>query len=137
MMSLRFGVLEHLPDTTKALRVIHKALKPKGGFLIKTVSCTSLLDLIARALYHFSFGKIQSPLKQMYVPGHLYYYTKSNLYRYLDQEGWNVSLVIQSDTPVEALFRSAILRNVFKKIYVLQNWTNSCYELLLACHKKQ
>jgi len=130
-----WDVIEHLPDTTQVLKSVHKALKPEGLFFIKTVSSGSLLDLIARGLYLFSFGKIQMPLKRMYVLGHLYTYNRDIFSRYLMQERWRVIRAIHADTPAEALFPPGIARVAFKRIARLQSFFDRTYELLFACRK--
>jgi 2-polyprenyl-3-methyl-5-hydroxy-6-metoxy-1,4-benzoquinol methylase len=130
-----WDVLEHLPDTTRILTILRKALRPDGTFVLKTVSRTSLLDVLARIIYWMSAGKLQAPLKQMYVPGHLYYYTQETLRRHLKQEGWRIISECQSDTPAEALFCTPIMIAAFKAISLLQKELGHCYELMVACKK--
>jgi 2-polyprenyl-3-methyl-5-hydroxy-6-metoxy-1,4-benzoquinol methylase len=130
-----WDVLEHLPDPTGALRAIAAALRPGGLFLLKTVSCRSIVDALAAAAYRATGGLAQGALRRMYVPGHLYYYTPEALARHLAENGWEVILARQADTPPQALFRSRALRAAFTVVAAVQAWTGRCYELFAACRK--
>ncbi|MBI4405795.1 MAG: class I SAM-dependent methyltransferase [Deltaproteobacteria bacterium] len=130
-----WDVLEHVSDTKRTLAAIHTALKPGGFFLFKTVSCISVIEKMAEALYRLSGGRIAGPLKRMYVSCHLYFYTPDGLKRLLEQEGWTVLHTIQTDTPPAALFRSKLMRIAFHGISALHRICNRNYELLMACRK--
>ncbi len=130
-----WDVLEHIPDTSKALKIIHNLLKEDGLLLIKTVTSISLVERLARFLYKISFGKIQGPIKRMYVRDHLYIYTEDLLRRYLLKEGWKVSLIEQSDTPPNALSTSFFMRLLLMLIFLFQKITKQSYEVFLVCRK--
>lgn len=130
-----WDVLEHVADIVSLLAALRTALKPDGLFLLKTVSCTSLVDALARSIYYISGGKIQSPLKRMYVPGHLYYFTQETLRRHLVQQGWRVILESKTDTPPAALVSPSMLRVALLGIVAAQAVTGRRYELLAACRK--
>ena len=130
-----WDVLEHLTRPREALERLYCILKPGGYLFLKTVSSTSLLDLIAQFLYRVSLGRIQSPMKHIYVPGHLYYFTQPTLSHLLDLAGWLVEAIEQTDTPAEALFRSRPLRVFVQAAFLFQRWSGRCYELMVVCRK--
>lgn len=131
-----WDIIEHLPNMTDLLGIASKILKPNGVLVMKTVSSSSIIECIARAMYYLSLGRLQSPLKRIYVPGHLYYFTHDLLTRYLVQNGWEVILQSQSDTPSSALSESRLLQFALDTVSLVQKRTDRCYELLIACRKK-
>jgi len=132
-----WDVLEHLPRPLEALRSAQRILRPGGTLLLKTATCTSLVDQLARGGYRLSFGKLQAPLKRMYVVGHLYYFTCDTLRRVLCNAGWTAKLLRQTDTPPASLSHSRPLQAAFTVLWALQRWTGRCYELMAACQRSQ
>ena len=88
---------------------------------------------MARVTYFLSGAKIDGPLKRMYVPGHIYYFETNNLKQLLQNAGFEVKLIEQSDTPARALFDNKLLAMCFKLISVLRNMFDRCYESNVVC----
>lgn len=82
-----WDVLEHLSDPLQALKALKQYLAPGGLLFLKTVSQNSIIETIGRFLYRATGGRNQSILKRLYVPGHLYYYTKDLLKQQVQQAG--------------------------------------------------
>jgi SAM-dependent methyltransferase len=132
-----WDVLEHLPDVQSALLVANKVLRPGGLVFLKTVSSFSLLERMARAIYHLSIGVVDGPLKRFLVPGHLYYFGQKNLETLLANCGFDLLRLENSDTPSRALFRSRVMTAAFDLIYFFQRATRTGYELLAVCRSRQ
>lgn len=130
-----WDVLEHLPNPRQSLLDMKAALKPNGLLLLKTVSRLSIIESCARCLYHTTARHCQGPLRRIYVPGHLYYFTPASLERLLLETGWKPVILSQDDTPARALFSSVCLRLIFGALAWVQNKAGRSYELLVACRK--
>ena len=127
-----WDLLEHLLNPKDILFRLQKIIKPDGLLIFKTVTSNSLIDRISRLINYFSFGKIQLPLKQMYVPGHLYYFTRKILFRLSSENGWQVRGCKNMDTPPSSLFRSSGLRSVYNIISHIQKFTGTTYEIAFS-----
>jgi len=130
-----WDVLEHLSDPVRALASLRRISAPGGILVLKTVSRTSIIEAMARLLYRASFGVIEAPLRRMYVPGHLYYFTSAVLHRLLAQTGWAVTCAGQADTPARALTGSPLLGAGLALAAQVQHATGRCYELFAAGRK--
>lgn len=69
-------VIEHLLDPAAAIRQLYRALAPGGVLLLQTADMAGLQALKGGASYHY------------YLPGHLSYFTRSNLSRLLLESGF-------------------------------------------------
>lgn len=130
-----WDVLEHLPDPAQALEIIRNRLSPGGMLFLKTVSSTSFIETFCRGLYRISFRQISAPLRRIYVPGHLFYYTNNALCLQLKQAKFDDVQIVSSDTPASALFSSPVMKMVYQGISDLQVFFNRGYELFAVATK--
>jgi len=70
-------VLEHLPEPGKVFKKLYDLLNPSGLLIIQTANFDGLQAKIQKDQYHY------------YLPGHLYYYSRSNLTKHLKNIGFN------------------------------------------------
>ncbi len=70
-------VLEHLPEPDKIFKKLHELLNPGGLLIIQTANFDGLQAKLQKQNYHY------------YLPGHLFYYSKSNLTDFLKKNGFN------------------------------------------------
>ncbi len=131
-----WDVIEHLPDITNAMKVLSNKLLPGGIIIIKTVSRTSITDLLARVIYAGSLHYVASPLKRMYVPGHLYYFTPRLLRKFISMFGETV-FITQTDPPPEALVAPGLMRIGLITVFFVQKVFGMTYELVAALMPKK
>ncbi|MFH1023637.1 MAG: class I SAM-dependent methyltransferase [Planctomycetota bacterium] len=130
-----WDVLEHLADPAGALAILKERLAPGGVLMIKTISREALIDRMARVIHRASLGYVSGPLRRIYVPGHLYCYTRKTLRRMLDGGGWETGRIVGADTPAMALSGSRAFRIAFGLLALLQRWSASQYELMAECRR--
>lgn len=70
-------VLEHLPEPQKVFKKLYNLLNEKGLLIIQTANFDGLQAKLQKENYHY------------YLPGHLFYYSKSNLTKHLKEYGFN------------------------------------------------
>ncbi len=131
-----WDVLEHLPDPRGALSALRTTLAEGGTLVLTTVTCTSLVDRLARTICRLTGGAVQGPMKRMYVPGHLYYFTRPTLCQTLSRAGWEPVALIAGDTPPAAVTTSVPLRLAMAALWAAQRVTGLTYELLAVCRPR-
>ena len=114
-----WDVIEHLPDMVKALKIVSERTLPGGVIIIKTVSRRSIVDFLARAVYISSLHRIVGPLRRMYVPGHLFYFTPSTLNKVLSKFG-EVLFIDYTDTPPDAPISSGFMKTGLRSMFLIQ-----------------
>lgn len=126
-----WDVIEHLPDMASALGYVARALSPGGVAVIKTVSRRSIVDFMARAVYTATLHRAAGPLKRMYVPGHLFYFTPATLERLISRFG-EALFIEHTDTPPEALVPPGLMRAGFRYVFSAQKALGMTFELIAA-----
>lgn len=126
-----WDVIEHLPDMVQAMRAVSERLTRGGVVVLKTVSRRSVVDYLARAVYTGTLHAVAGPLKRMYVPGHLYYFTPYTLRSFLAKFGETL-FIAYTDTPPDALHASAAMRTTLRGIFSIQRAFRMSYELISA-----
>jgi len=70
-------VMEHLPDPVSAVKTLSEIIRPGGLLVIQTANFQGMQAKREKSNYHY------------YLPGHLYYYSKNNLTRFLNDHGFS------------------------------------------------
>src|SRR5262249_58923543 len=74
-----WDVIEHSRDPVGLLRAARGCLAPGGVLGLATPNQRSVLDVVARALYRASGGRVTAPLEKFYVDQHFLYFTPETL----------------------------------------------------------
>lgn len=102
-------VIEHLPDPQKAFRAMKQIVRPGGMVLIQTANFLGLQARREKSNYHY------------YLPGHLFYYSVTNLRRILRENGFSKTVVFQP-TDFGLLPKLQKSRGDFKNISDYLRW---------------
>lgn len=70
-------VIEHVPEPEQVFQKLYDLLNPRGLLIIQTANFDGLQAKLFKEHYHY------------YLPGHLYYYSKTNLTRILKTYGFD------------------------------------------------
>ena len=78
-----YDLVEHLAEPCVDLRAVHRLLKPGGVLFVLTPNDDALVRTISKQLYRFTRGRFDRPMKKLYYPDHLSYFTKQSLHELL------------------------------------------------------
>lgn len=84
-----WDVIEHLPYPVDTLSKACQVLRPNGIITIVTPNVKSLIHRIAHCAYRLTFGLWKRPLAVIYIPGHLFYFSRSDLINVLHNAGFS------------------------------------------------
>ena len=96
-----WDVIEHVDHPRAIINEINRILKPGGLLVIETPNANSLIHRIAHIIYRMSFGKISYFLEKIYIPSHLYYFSKMTMGSMLQNSGFSIE---KSKVPFKSLF---------------------------------
>ncbi len=82
-----FDVLEHVVSPAVALAKMLRLLHPRGWAVLEVPSETTVFRALARTAFLASGGRISEPLRALYHPSHLTYFTPRSLTRLLERLG--------------------------------------------------
>ena len=83
-------MVEHLAEPCVDLRAVHRLLKPGGVLFVLTPNDDALVRTISKQLYRFTRGRFDRPMKKLYYPDHLSYFTKQSLHELFTRTGFEV-----------------------------------------------
>jgi 2-polyprenyl-3-methyl-5-hydroxy-6-metoxy-1,4-benzoquinol methylase len=95
-----WDVLEHFPDPSRQLQEIRRILKDDGIILMNTPNEAGLLRLLAGMIFRLSGGKISYPVRKLYHPFHLHYFTQQTLQALLGKNGFTLVELEKSHIPI-------------------------------------
>lgn len=82
-----FDVLEHMVDPARSLAKVLALLHPRGWAVIEVPSERTTFRALARAALAASAGHVSAPLRALYHPSHLSYFTPASLRTLLERLG--------------------------------------------------
>lgn len=123
-------VIEHLPDPRKTLETLHKLLKPGGVIIVATHDMNGLWPRIVGKRW-----------RHLNIPEHLYFFSKKNLNRMLEEIGFRTFRLtetatlaaVTSDTGLYAPIRLLYRYNLIKQVApLLRGWHNIARKLNIS-----
>ena len=97
-----YDLIEHLQDPCDDVRRVYSWLKPGGVLFLLTPNDDALLRRVARLAYRSSFHLLQRPIRTLYYPHHLSYFTARSLRSLFEGTGFDV---IQTETRNQEMSR--------------------------------
>lgn len=85
-----YDLVEHLADPVGDLCAVHRLLKPGGVLFVLTPNDEALVRRISKALFHLSLGRFDRPMRKLYYPDHLSYFTAQSLTELFARTGFEV-----------------------------------------------
>ena len=85
-----YDLVEHLADPVADLCAVHRLLKPGGVLFVLTPNDEALVRRISKALFHLSLGRFDRPMRKLYYPDHLSYFTARSLTELFARTGFEV-----------------------------------------------
>ncbi len=82
-----FDVLEHVVSPGDVLAKMLRLLHPNGWGVLEVPSERTIFRTVARAAFQMTAGTIAEPLRALYHPSHLTYFTPRSLMRLLERQG--------------------------------------------------
>ena len=127
-----WDVLEHLDNPSGVMNELRRILKPKGLLVIETPNVLSLTHLIAHISYKLSFGKFIYFVKKIYIPSHLFYFSKRTLVNMLRRSGF---IYDEKKIPFKSLFND--LDIIFSANRSKEKWArNNVFKFLVNLEMK-
>lgn len=88
-----YDLIEHLQDPLGDMHLTHRLLKKGGILFILTPNDDALLRKVCRVLYRASRYRFSTPLKRLYYPDHLSYFTRQSITTFLNRCGFEIVLL--------------------------------------------
>ena len=148
-----WDVIEHVPDPVEILRRLGKILRTEGRVILLSPNADSLIHRAAHFIYQCTLKSWIFPLRLIYVPGHLYYFTFTTIGKALACAGLSqVKLTKEIEIPkglfdnLDALFsankREGWTRLPFFKLAIsgmlsASRWMKRPYRMLIVAQKEK
>jgi 2-polyprenyl-3-methyl-5-hydroxy-6-metoxy-1,4-benzoquinol methylase len=85
-----YDLIEHTENPRQDLEQVFRVLKSGGVFFVLTPNDQALLRRISRVLFAASLQSFSSPMRRLYYPDHLSYFTAESLSRLLASTGFEL-----------------------------------------------
>jgi 2-polyprenyl-3-methyl-5-hydroxy-6-metoxy-1,4-benzoquinol methylase len=85
-----YDLIEHAENPRQDLEHVFRTLKPGGVFFALTPNDQALLRRISRVLFAASLHLLGDPMRRLYYPDHLSYFTAESLSRLLRSTGFEL-----------------------------------------------
>jgi 2-polyprenyl-3-methyl-5-hydroxy-6-metoxy-1,4-benzoquinol methylase len=85
-----YDLVEHLQDPIRDIRRVHSWLKPGGILFLLTPNDNALFRRLTRTAFRWSFHVAQRPMRALYYPHHLSYFTSRSLGALLEDAGFQI-----------------------------------------------
>jgi 2-polyprenyl-3-methyl-5-hydroxy-6-metoxy-1,4-benzoquinol methylase len=103
-----YDLIEHVEDPAKDLQQVFRILKSGGVFFVLTPNDQALLRRISRFLFAASFHSFSDPVRRLYYPDHLSYFTTKSLSRLLRSTGFELISLETSNQELSRVQLSAV-----------------------------
>jgi 2-polyprenyl-3-methyl-5-hydroxy-6-metoxy-1,4-benzoquinol methylase len=130
-----WDVLEHFPDPSHQLKEIFRVLKDDGIVFLNAPNEEGLLRLLAGLIFRLSGGKVVYPVRKLYHPFHLYYFTQETLGALLQRNGFNLLKLERRCIPIIKARGRLLERFVVKLLSWPGRLTHREYELWAIAKK--
>jgi 2-polyprenyl-3-methyl-5-hydroxy-6-metoxy-1,4-benzoquinol methylase len=95
-----WDVLEHLPHPRRSLAGILSRLVPGGWLVLEVPSEVTVFRTLARMGFRVSGGRLERPIRELYFPVHLSYFTPGSLRKLLTSLGGTRVTVMTKESHV-------------------------------------
>ena len=85
-----YDLIEHAENPRQDVEQVFRVLKSGGVFFVLTPNDQALLRRISRVLFAASLQSFSSPMRRLYYPDHLSYFTAESLSRLLGSTGFEL-----------------------------------------------
>ncbi len=126
---------EHVEDPVQILRTA-RALLNSGGMLV--IACPhhgGLVFVAARILHALSFGKIGKPVRLVYPPTHLSYFTPGFIKRAAAREGFKCERILFDETDLSRLHLPEVFKRLARIIFTLARMAAMSNRFILFLRK--
>ena len=103
-----YDLIEHAENPRQDLEQVFRVLKSGGVFFILTPNDQALLRRISRVLFAASLQSFSSPMRRLYYPDHLSYFTAESLSRLLGSTGFELISLASVNQELSRVQLSAI-----------------------------
>jgi 2-polyprenyl-3-methyl-5-hydroxy-6-metoxy-1,4-benzoquinol methylase len=111
-----YDLIEHLQDPRSDLEQVFRIVKPGGVFFILTPNDEAFLRRISKMLYRLSFHSFDEPMRRLYYPDHLSYFTAESLSQLLCRAGFELVSLESVNQELSRLELSPLQKLVVKVI---------------------
>jgi 2-polyprenyl-3-methyl-5-hydroxy-6-metoxy-1,4-benzoquinol methylase len=111
-----YDLLEHLDDPISDVKEVFRILKPGGVFFILTPNDEAFLRRISKMVYRLSFHSFDEPMRRLYYPDHLSYFTAESLSQLLCRAGFELVSLESVNQELSRLELSPLQKLVVKVI---------------------
>jgi 2-polyprenyl-3-methyl-5-hydroxy-6-metoxy-1,4-benzoquinol methylase len=112
-----YDLLEHLGDPISDVKEVFRILKPGGVFFVLTPNDGALLRRISRMIYRLSFHSFDEPMRRLYYPDHLSYFTAQSLSDLLRRVGFELVSLESVNQELSRLELSTLEKLAVKAIH--------------------
>lgn len=131
-----WDVLEHFPDPSHQLQEILRVLKDDGIILMNAPNEEGLLRLLAGMIFRLSGGKISYPVRKLYHPFHLHYFTQETLKALLEKNGFTLVQLEKRHIPIIKARGRPLERLIVKLLSWPELLCHREFELLTIAEKR-
>jgi len=85
-----FDVLEHIQNPLMTLKEINRILQKNGRLVLEVPNENTIFRLVAKAIFKMTCRKACWPLKKLYYPFHLYYFSPRTVRCALERTGFTI-----------------------------------------------
>jgi SAM-dependent methyltransferase len=118
-----WDIIEHARAPTSLLTAIRSSLAPQGIVALSTPSQRNIIDLVARAIYRLSAGRVRWPLEKFYIEQHFIYFTPRTLTATLARAGLRVVELERELTDLRRLTLSPMMRLTLESMFLVARLT--------------
>lgn len=131
-----WDVFEHFSEPVPALDRLRKLLRPGGLLLLACPKENSSLAWLAKKFYQWSGGKVQYPVKVVYLIDHPLFYSPKTLSSVLDGNGFEVRETMLDETDLRRVEFNPVIKFALRVLFIfsrLFKWQN---RMVLLSQKK-
>ncbi len=131
-----WDVFEHFSEPVPALERLRKLLKPNGLLLLACPKEDSSLAWLARKFYQWSGGRLQYPVRVVYLIDHPLFYSPKTLSTLLENHGFQVRQTMLDETDLRRVDFNPAVKFALGLLFLVSRWFNLQNRMVLLCGKK-
>lgn len=145
-----WDVVEHLDKPSIVFNEIRRILKPSGLLVVETPNVKSLIHLIAHVSYKVSLGRLKYFVNRIYIPSHLYYFSRRPLSDMLQRNGFvcdkekvrfkslfsDLDIIFSANKSKEKWANSSTFKGLINLGLEFSEIINMPYRLIVTARKK-
>lgn len=130
-----WDVFEHFSEPVPALKRLRKFLKPNGYLLLACPKESSSLAWMARKFYQWSGGKIQYPVKVVYLIDHPLFYSPKTLSNLVEIYGFKVKETMLDETDLRRVEFNPVIKFALHALFFFSRFFGWQNRMVLLCSK--